>query len=146
MTEPARTTPLQAVRPFVNALFNPITRRFIHWLPGFAIIAYRGRRSGKSYRTPINVFRDGEAFVVALTYGPDVQWVKNVLASGEAELHIRQRRIRLEQPVLFEDPTRRLMPAIVRFALGLMGVSYFLRMTPSAIEAEPARKVPSWVP
>lgn len=123
-----RSTRLQFLRPFTTKLFNPISRHFARWLPGFGLIGYRGRRSGRAYRTPMNVFRRGEDYVFALTYGPDVQWVKNVLAAGEADLHIRRRHLRLVDPVLFADPSRHLVPFPVRFFLGVMGVNWFLRM------------------
>ena len=116
------------MRPFTTRFVNPVTRRFARWLPGFGIIRYRGRRSGTVYRTPMNVFRRGDVYVFALTYGPDVQWVKNVLATGRAELEIRRHRVRLADPEVIHDPTRRLMPLPVRFFLGLMRVSMFLRM------------------
>jgi hypothetical protein len=80
----------------------------------------------------MNVFRDGETWVFALTYGSDVQWVKNVLAAGEAELEVGNRTIHLTHPHLFVDPSRRLMPLPVRVFLGLIRVSEFLRMRPTA--------------
>jgi hypothetical protein len=66
--------------------------------------------------------------VIALTYGSDVQWVKNVVAAGEATLTVRGRTVRLRDPELFVDPARRLTPQPVRFFLGLMNVTEFLRM------------------
>lgn len=119
---------MRFLRPFTTHVVNPFTRLFVKWLPSFAIIRYRGRRSGKRYRTPMNVFRHGDAYVFALTYGSDVQWVKNVLAAGEADLEIRNRVIHLTDPEMFVDPRRRLMPLPVRLILGLMRVSEFLRM------------------
>jgi deazaflavin-dependent oxidoreductase (nitroreductase family) len=130
--------PLAVIRPFTTHVFNPISRRFARWLPGFAILRYRGRASGKTYRTPLNVFRSGGDWIFALTYSSDVQWVKNVMASGEAVLEIRRSEIRLESPELFVDRDRRLMPQPVRFFLGLLGVSEFLRMHPAADGAQPA--------
>jgi hypothetical protein len=76
----------------------------------------------------MNLFRRGNAYVFALTYGADVQWVKNVLASGELEARTMGRTVHLTDPQLFEDPTRHLMPLPVRFFLGLMRVTEFLRM------------------
>jgi deazaflavin-dependent oxidoreductase (nitroreductase family) len=125
---PPPHTRMRFLRPFTTHIVNPVMRLFIKWLPHFAIIRYRGRRSGKRYRTPMNVFRDGDAYVFALTYGSDVQWVKNVLAAGKADLEIRNRVIHLTDPEMFVDPTRRLMPQPVRLVLGLMRVSEFLRM------------------
>ena len=128
MTEKPPRPPLAVIRPFTTHVFNPISRRFARWLPLFGILDYRGRKSGKPYRTPLNVFRHGNEWVFALTYGSDVQWVKNVLATGRAELEIRRHRVRLADPEVIHDPARRLMPLPVRFFLGLMRVSMFLRM------------------
>src|SRR5689334_21883002 len=102
-------TQLQALRPFTTRFVNPVTRRFARWLPGFGIIRYRGRRSGTLYRTPMNVFRRGDTYVFALTYGPDAQWVRNVLANGRAELEIRRHRVRLADPEIVYDPSRTLV-------------------------------------
>lgn len=120
------------MRPFTTRVINPITRRFAHRLPGFAIISYRGRTSGATYRTPMNVFRDGDDYIFALTYGSDVQWVKNVLAAGQADLRIGNRTIHLSNPQVFIDPSRRLMPPPVRILLGLQRVTEFLRMRPTS--------------
>ena len=129
MSEPGPPTRLRPLRPYTTKFFNPISRLFIYRLPGFAIISYTGRKSGKTFRTPMNVFRRGDSYIFALTYGPDVQWVKNVLASGKADLQVGGRHIPLCDPVLFEDPTRHLMPFPVRFVLGVMRVTWFLRMS-----------------
>jgi deazaflavin-dependent oxidoreductase (nitroreductase family) len=128
MTAKPPRPPLAVIRPFTTHVFNPISRRFVRWLPGFGILAYRGRKSGKAYRTPMNVFRRGDEWVFALTYGSDVQWVKNVLAAGEATLEVRRRKIRLVGPEVIVDPQRRLMPFGVRQVLGLMRVNEFIRM------------------
>ena len=82
---PVPTPRTRFIRPFTTHILNPFTRLFIHRLPGFAIISHRGRKSGEIHRTPMNVFRDGEDYLFALTYGSNVQWVKNVLAAGEAD-------------------------------------------------------------
>lgn len=128
MTARPKRPILAFIHPFTTHVFNPFSRLFVRWLPGFGILVYRGRRSDKRYRTPMNVFRDGDDWILALTYGSDVQWVKNVLAAGEAELEIRRRRIRLVEPEVFVDPSRRLMPFGVRQFLGLLRVSEFMRL------------------
>ena len=127
---PPPPTRFRFLLPFTIHVFNRFTRHFVHWLPYFAIIGYRGRTSGRWYRTPMNVFRDGDDYVFALTYGSGVQWVQNVLAAGVADLQIRNRTIRLTEPELFVDPTRHLMPLPVRVVLGLAHVTEFLRMRP----------------
>jgi deazaflavin-dependent oxidoreductase (nitroreductase family) len=120
-----------AVRPWVVRYLNPITRRFAPWLPGFCTVTYVGRKSGRTYTTPLNVFRRGGRFVFALTYGPDVQWVQNVLAAGRCELVTRGRRFELGNPRLETDATAGAMPVPVRQLLRLMGVDRFLWMDPA---------------
>jgi deazaflavin-dependent oxidoreductase (nitroreductase family) len=124
----AQRTRLQFMRPFTIRFVNPLTRLVAGWLPGFGILHYRGRMTGKAYRTPMNVFRKGDHYVFALTYGSEVQWVKNVLAAGTLDLRTVGRTVHLVEPELFVDPKRREMPIPVRQFLGLLGVSEFLRM------------------
>jgi hypothetical protein len=57
------------------AVTNRITSLFAGWLPGFGILTHVGRKSGKLYRTPINVFRPSNGFVIALTYSSLSEWV-----------------------------------------------------------------------
>ena len=130
-------TVIARIRPFTNRIINPITRRFAGRVPGFAILIYVGRRSGKRYRTPINVFHRDGRFIFALTYGREVQWLKNVLAAGTCEIEERGRISRLVEPELIVDPTGHLMPAPVRFFLRLQGVTDYLLMTPVS---EPPRR------
>jgi deazaflavin-dependent oxidoreductase (nitroreductase family) len=65
---------------------NPIVRMCAGWFPMFAIIEHVGRRSGKTYHTPVTVFTaevDGKpGLAVLLAYGPDLDWLKNLKASG----------------------------------------------------------------
>ena len=119
---------LNFMRPFTTRVINPVTRRFAGHLPGFAILVYPGRRSGRVYRTPMNVFRHGDDYVFALTYGSDVQWVRNVMAAGGCEIEVRGKTVRLTGPRLFVDPKQRLMPLPVRFFLRLTRVTEFLSM------------------
>jgi deazaflavin-dependent oxidoreductase (nitroreductase family) len=114
------------VRPFTKRVVNPVTRRFAGRMPGFALLTHVGRRTGRVYRTPLNVFRRGDDYAFALTYGTDVQWVRNVLASGGCEIEVRGRTVRLTEPRLINDPARRRMPTPVRQFLGLIGVEDFL--------------------
>jgi deazaflavin-dependent oxidoreductase (nitroreductase family) len=51
-----------------------------------SIIMHTGRVSGKSFRTPVTPMATEDGFVIALPYGSDTDWVKNVLAAGSAGL------------------------------------------------------------
>jgi deazaflavin-dependent oxidoreductase (nitroreductase family) len=52
----------------------------------FAVIRHVGRRSGRQYQTPIVVMPISGGFMAALTYGPEVDWYRNVLAAGRCEI------------------------------------------------------------
>jgi deazaflavin-dependent oxidoreductase (nitroreductase family) len=124
----APRTRIQFLRPFTTHVFNRLSRPLAGRLPYFGLLVYRGRTSGREYRTPMNVFRRGDEYVFALTYGPDVQWVKNIVAAGGCELVTRGRTLRLVEPVLFSDPAASAMPLPVRLFLRLLRVTEFLRM------------------
>jgi deazaflavin-dependent oxidoreductase (nitroreductase family) len=105
---------------------NRLTRRLAPWLPGFGVVVHRGRRSGREYRTPVNVFPRSDGVRIALTYGADSDWVKNVLAAGSCRLHTRGRYLGLSDPHLVHDPDRTGIRPPERAVLRLMRVSDFL--------------------
>ena len=76
-----------------KAGLNRLTRHIAPWMPGFGVVVHCGRRSGRRYQTPVNVFSAGNGYVIALTYGPETDWVKNVLAAGGCELRTRGQTI-----------------------------------------------------
>ena len=128
---PGRTR-MWRFRRFVNRFVNPVTRPVARRLPAFAILTHRGRKTGRTYRTPINVFRRGNDYFFFLTYGSDVQWVKNVLASGSCSIETRGGVVELVEPVLITDPELRPAPAHVRFVeRRIAGVTQYLRMRAS---------------
>jgi deazaflavin-dependent oxidoreductase (nitroreductase family) len=109
-------------------LINPLARRFAGWMPGFGLLTYRGRTTGRIYHLPINVFREGDHYIFVLTYGSESQWVKNVLAAGGCDLQVRGRDVRLVQPELIVNPPWELVPRPVQVIERLAGVTEFLRM------------------
>ncbi|WP_033289968.1 nitroreductase family deazaflavin-dependent oxidoreductase [Amycolatopsis jejuensis] len=118
----------ERIARFNRVVTNRVTKPVADKLPGFGVLIHRGRRSGKEFRTPLNIFRSADGFVVALTYGPDTDWVRNVFAAGGAEIITRGRKYRVHDPELVHDETRRPMPPGVRQFLGLVGVTDFLML------------------
>jgi deazaflavin-dependent oxidoreductase (nitroreductase family) len=119
-------TRMHGLRPLVNRFLNPITRRVAGRLPGFALVTHVGRRSGRTYTVPLNVFRRGETWVVVLTYGSDVDWVRNVLAAGGCRMRTRGRDIRLLEPELVVSPGLHGLPLPVRIIEGAAGATELL--------------------
>jgi len=100
-----------------KAGLNRFTKFIAPWAPGWAVVIHRGRKSGRTFRTPLWAFRRGSRFVIALTYGSSADWVRNVLAAGGCEVESRRRRYRLGAPRLYEDDSASDMPAFIRFML-----------------------------
>jgi deazaflavin-dependent oxidoreductase (nitroreductase family) len=109
-------------RVATNRVLGPVARL----LPGFAVVSHTGRRSGRVYRTPVNLFAHEDGYAIALTYGAGSQWVRNVLAAGGARIETRGRHIDVVAPELVVDPTRSLVPRPVRVPLRLANVDEFM--------------------
>ena len=105
-------------RTVTNRVAVPLARR----APGFGVVVHTGRRSGRSYRTPVNAFRTPRGYVIALTYGADSDWPRNVLAAGGCTLLTRGAAVPLTDPRLVHTGRHRSVPAPVRVALSLLGV------------------------
>ncbi len=131
-------------RAFLNPLLGPAARR----LPGFGIVVHRGRKSGRIYRTPVNIFRQPNGYVIALTYGVG-DWVRNILAAGECTLVTRGRSYHMTEPRLVHDEQRRDVPAFLRFVGAVGNVSDFLYLSyetrPATAPPRRSKRVPSWV-
>lgn len=108
---------------------NRLTRHLAPWLPGFGVVVHRGRRSGREYRTPVNVFGCDGTIRIALTYGADSDWVKNVLAAGGGRLLTRGRALELYAPKLAHDPSRTCIRPGQRAILRILGVRDFLDLS-----------------
>lgn len=62
---------------------NPATSRMARSGRGpFALIRHVGRRTGRTYETPVILARTRDGFVAELTYGPNVNWYRNIVAAG----------------------------------------------------------------
>lgn len=85
------------------ARFNKVVNNRIQgvyaWLvPPWAVILHRGRRSGRSYRTPVLAFRQEQALVVALLYGEDSDWLRNLRAARGGRVVRMGRTFELGEP------------------------------------------------
>ena len=85
------------IENFLVNYFNPMVKPFARFMPGMATIKHRGRKSGKPYETIVAAFPKDNTVAIALGHGK-TDWVKNVLATGEAELHFVRRDVHLVNP------------------------------------------------
>ena len=78
---------------------NPVTRQWAGARHSpFAMLYHVGRKSGKAYSTPVIVRRVPDGFLFAPTYGPEVDWYRNVMAARRCELKWHGTLYALQQP------------------------------------------------
>ncbi len=103
----------------VNRVFtNPLMGTFAWLVPPLAVVHHVGRKSGRSYRSPVVAFQSAGGFVIPMTYGRDVDWARNIVKAHGCEIEQMGRRHALRNPriVGFKAAAPHL-PALVRPAL-----------------------------
>lgn len=83
---------------FNRKVTNPLVRPISGWVSMWSIVEHVGRRSGKTYRTPVSVFRTDDGVAVLLPYGTDTDWLKNVQAAGGAQVKLSGKTFRVTNP------------------------------------------------
>ena len=76
---------------------NPAMKPLARYLPGASVIKHRGRKSGKPYETIVTAYRKGNVLAIVLGHGK-TDWVKNVLAAGEADVQFIRSTVHITNP------------------------------------------------
>ena len=112
-----------------------------------ALLTHIGRRSGRTYQTPLGAVPQGDGFVLALAFGHQVDWCQNVLTAGTCKLAYKGKTYELERPEIVSAPeVERVWPTWRRMAILGRGNQDFLRLhekkenAPAAEQAEPLVK------
>jgi deazaflavin-dependent oxidoreductase (nitroreductase family) len=93
------------------------------------VLIHTGRSSGRTYRTPLDAHRLPDGYLFIPMYGPRTDWVKNVLAAGEARLLIDGSEIELSFPQLVtKDDIWPMLPTTTKTPPSIKGRSKLLRM------------------
>jgi deazaflavin-dependent oxidoreductase (nitroreductase family) len=111
----------RALAQFNRYVTNPLQRRWAGWLPGYAIVEHRGRKSGKVYRTPVVAFRTATGLAVPIGYGLDADWLKNLKTAGGGVIVHRGMSHAVESPEILSRQA-----AAARIEHGIFG--FFGRM------------------
>jgi deazaflavin-dependent oxidoreductase (nitroreductase family) len=100
-------TPVRnAVRTFNKYVLNPAMIHLAgrkHWYA--AVIRHSGRRSGRSYVTPVVADRVTDGFIIPLPYGTGVDWLRNVLAAGRAAVTVGGQTYDVVEPKIIDAVT-----------------------------------------
>ena len=118
------------IRYFNKTILNPLTARIAHSSRGpFCIIYHIGRRSGRPYETPIIAFPTANGFVIALTYGPEVDWYRNICASGCCRIQWHGQVYEIKKIEPLESKTAlTYLPGFFRMILGMVGFRDYVKM------------------
>ena len=118
------------IRAFNKRVFNRVIMRVAGRRHSpIAVVRHVGRKSGKPYETPVMVAPIKDGFLFALTYGPEVDWYRNVSAAGRTALRWQGRTYRIENPKAVGR--RSALPAFplpLRAMLLLLGTRHFVVM------------------
>ena len=112
-------------------LFNPLAMPFASsgLIPLWGVIRHRGRKSGRSFATPIALAATPEGFVVPLPWGDRTDWCRNVFAARRAAIRYRGHEYAVGDPeVVSMAVARPAFPAAIRAVLPLTGIKHFLRL------------------
>ena len=97
---------------FNKQTLNPTTLKIAGGRSGvYATVKHVGRRSGRSYTTPVVAQQLGDGFVIPLPYDSSVDWCRNVLAAGTCTLIWNEQEYTMERPeILGHHKRSRLFP------------------------------------
>lgn len=110
-------------RHVTNRVAYPLSTR----MKPFALVRHEGRSSGKAFETPVWAWRHGEVVTVALTYGADVDWLKNLQKTGGGGLVMTGDELSVGEPRLIDTEVGMArMPRVVETALRLLDVTEFV--------------------
>lgn len=112
------------VRSRSNQIFLKISGK---WFRAYSIVRHVGRRSGTEYRNPVSAYPLADGFVIAVLYGAESQWVRNVMAAGRFTLRTKGRDYLLQRPEIIA-PAQALpaFPALTRLMLRSRNIQDFV--------------------
>lgn len=118
------------IRTSNKYVLNPLMLRLAGRRWWYAsVVEHTGRRSGKRYCTPVVADLADDHLIVPLPYGTQVDWVRNVLAAGEATVVSKGRTYHVTSPEII-DSTQALplLPRDRRRTFERVSIGHFLRL------------------
>jgi deazaflavin-dependent oxidoreductase (nitroreductase family) len=107
-------------------------------MPIVGVLRHRGRKSGRTYSTPLGMRPFGDAFVMPRTFGDGAAWYRNVLAAGSCVVRYRGREHTLVDPEVIDYQTAApAFPRYERLQFRLIGINEFLRMRKAPADSLP---------
>lgn len=133
---PETGTRFDGLRRFNRNITTPLLLRAADLnpsLPSPAIVGHVGRTSGRAYRTPVTAAPVADGFVIALPYGREVDWCRNLVAAGGGTLRHHGATVRVTDPVYLDRAEA--LAAVdgpLREVWSRLGLTDYLRLTRAA--------------
>lgn len=130
----------RAIR-FVARFVNPLTLLVAgrRGMPIVGVLHHVGRRSGRTYSTPLGMRPDGSGFVMPLTFSESAAWYRNVRAAGSARATYRGRTYDLIAPEVVDFAAASpAFPRYERIQFRALGIDQYLRMRVAHAPIAPA--------
>ena len=107
-----------------------------------AQIRHVGRRSGRTYTTPVTARRSGDMVVIALTFGNQSDWSRNVRSAGGGSIRIEGEDYDVTQPqVMSREEARPLVQAAFspteRAGFRMLGIKQVMVLRVASAEHAP---------
>ena len=103
---------LNLIKLLNKYVLNPVMLRFSGKTGPSAIVHHIGHRSGRPYVTPVIAHQSGEYVIIPLPYGTDVDWLRNLLAAGQAVVDLEGRSLSVDEAAVVDiDDVIGLLPA-----------------------------------
>jgi len=104
-------------------------------LPMLAVMYHRGRRSGRSYATPLGARPVADGFVIPITFSEQANWFRNVQAAGGCVIRWKGANYPLIDPEVIDWATARsAFYPVERALMPIIGIEQFvwLRHAPAS--------------
>ncbi len=120
---------MNIIRYFNKYFFNRLILKFAGSSFGFfAKVHHTGRKSGKQFQTPIIAVPFEKGFMVALTYGREVDWYKNIQSMSAFDLEWCGNKYKIYKIISVNSkPAKVNFPFILRVVLYLLKTKYFVK-------------------
>jgi deazaflavin-dependent oxidoreductase (nitroreductase family) len=92
-----------SLRPLIGVVNRPATLLAgSRLLPFWSVVRHRGRRSGRSFATPVAARRTADGFAIPLAFGETADWCRNLIASGGGVVRWSGREYPVTEPLIVD--------------------------------------------
>ena len=102
---PAKQTAKTGRHYWLRRFNKYVTNRIMMLFAGrrvYAVVIHVGRKSGKSYKTPVVAVPIKGGFIMPLPYGSDTDWCLNVLAASHCTVEVNKEIHEVSKPVIID--------------------------------------------